>query len=133
MDTNREAGTISTGDYGKGDSAALFVAPKTLLGGSGLSDKTTVEGVIRKALSQKARLTLASKNNQLGCPQRNTPGADVSMKRRIAVSENCTSWILMFPYVEFGKSSCYSTACLQNLYFLLHVILCFRGHLSLVP
>lgn len=55
MDTNREAGTVSTGDYGRGDSAALFVAPKALLGGSSLGDKAAMEGVVRKALSQKVR------------------------------------------------------------------------------
>eukprot|EP00904_Undaria_pinnatifida_P002119 jgi/Undpi1/11908/HiC_scaffold_4.g01607.m1 len=52
-DTNKEAGTISTGDYGRGDSAALFVAPKSLIGGSSLSSKETMEGVLKKALSQK--------------------------------------------------------------------------------
>lgn len=55
MDTNREAGTVSTGDYGRGDSAALFVAPKSAIGGSNLADKGTMEGVIRKALSQKVK------------------------------------------------------------------------------
>lgn len=53
MDTNKEAGTVSTGDYGRGDSAALFVAPTSIVGGSNFSDKGTMEGVIRKALSQK--------------------------------------------------------------------------------
>lgn len=53
MDTNREAGTVSTGDYGRGDSAALFVASKSLMGGSNLAEKETMAGVVRKALSQK--------------------------------------------------------------------------------
>eukprot|EP00903_Cladosiphon_okamuranus_P017704 g16303.t1 len=52
-DTNKEAGTVSTGDYGRGDSAGLFVAPKSLMGGSSLSSKEVMEGVVRKALSQK--------------------------------------------------------------------------------
>ncbi|CAM9371803.1 unnamed protein product [Scytosiphon promiscuus] len=52
-DTNKEAGTVSTGDYGRGDSAGLFVAPKSLMGGSNLSNKEAMEGVVKKALSQK--------------------------------------------------------------------------------
>ncbi|CAM9839871.1 unnamed protein product [Ectocarpus sp. 6 AP-2014] len=52
-DTNKEAGTVSTGDYGRGDSAGLFVASKSLIGGSSLSSKDTMEGVLKKALSQK--------------------------------------------------------------------------------
>eukprot|EP00752_Nemacystus_decipiens_P004820 g4387.t1 len=52
-DTNKEAGTVSTGDYGRGDSAGLFVAPKSLMGGSSLSSKEVMEGVVKKALSQK--------------------------------------------------------------------------------
>ncbi|CAM9442021.1 unnamed protein product [Ascophyllum nodosum] len=52
-DTNKEAGTVSTGDYGRGDSAALFVANKSLVGGNSLSNKESVEGVIKKALAQK--------------------------------------------------------------------------------
>ncbi|CAM9608660.1 unnamed protein product [Pylaiella littoralis] len=52
-DTNKEAGTVSTGDYGRGDSATLFVGPKSLIGGSSLSNKETMEGVVKKALSQK--------------------------------------------------------------------------------
>lgn len=54
-DTNKEAGTVSTGDYGRGDSAALFVTNKSLIEGSNLSDKDTVGGVIKKALAQKVR------------------------------------------------------------------------------
>lgn len=54
-DTNKEAGTVSTGDYGRGDSAALFVANKSLIEGNNLSDKDTVGGVITKALAQKVR------------------------------------------------------------------------------
>lgn len=37
----------------RGDSASLFVAPKSLIGGSSLSSKDTMEGVLKKALSQK--------------------------------------------------------------------------------
>lgn len=37
----------------RGDSATLFVGPKSLIGGSSLSNKETMEGVVKKALSQK--------------------------------------------------------------------------------
>ncbi|CAM9350650.1 unnamed protein product [Discosporangium mesarthrocarpum] len=53
LDNNFEAGTVSTGNYGKGDSAALFVGPKSLIGGSSLADKEVVSGILKKALSQK--------------------------------------------------------------------------------
>ena len=61
-DTNKEAGTVSTGDYGRGDSAALFVANKSLVGGNSLSNKESVEGVIKKALAQKV---LTSRTNRV--------------------------------------------------------------------
>ena len=48
VNTNGEAGTISAGDYIKGDSAFLFTSP-----GSLQTDKASIDKIIQKSLSQK--------------------------------------------------------------------------------
>lgn len=52
IDVNGEDGTISAGDYGKGDSAALFVTTKK--GSFDESDKQYLAEVIYEGLTQKA-------------------------------------------------------------------------------
>ena len=52
IDVNGEDGTISTGDYGKGDSAALFVTTKK--GSFDETDKQYLAEVIYNGLTQKA-------------------------------------------------------------------------------
>eukprot|EP00968_Pinguiococcus_pyrenoidosus_P001908 scaffold94_cov254-Pinguiococcus_pyrenoidosus.AAC.22 len=54
VDVNGEDGTLSTGDYQKGDNAALFVTGAPPNGAQSLSDKKFVSDVFAQAISQKS-------------------------------------------------------------------------------
>lgn len=53
IDNNGEDGTVSVGDYAKGDSAALFVSEKPLPAGATLEDRATVDALVYAAVTVK--------------------------------------------------------------------------------
>jgi len=54
VDVNGEDGTLSAGDYQKGDNAALYVTGAPPSGTASLSDKAFVQQILSEAISQKS-------------------------------------------------------------------------------
>lgn len=109
-DTNKEAGTVSTGDYGRGDSAALFVAPKSLVGGSSLASKDAVEGVVKKALSQKVCVAYRGESFFGAAPFARSPGG-AAFGFRFRMSYRQRSDVLLHFFSFFFLSTNAFTAC----------------------
>jgi len=53
IDNNGEDGTVSVGDYAKGDSVALYVSEKPLPAGASLADRQTLDDLVYAAVTVK--------------------------------------------------------------------------------